>query len=60
MAYTEFEKKDGIKNIEIIEDNIDEDGKTSKVKFKVHFNNGDSKNEKVNLINIDRAWFIKL
>jgi len=60
MAYTEFEKNDGIKNVEIIEDNINEDGKTSKVKFKVHFNNGDTKNEKANLIEIDGDWFIKL
>lgn len=59
-AYEEHEKKDGIKNIEINEETISEDGNSAKVKFTIHFKNGDTENENGNLIKTDGKWFLKL
>jgi len=53
-------KKDGIKNVEIKEEIITEDGKSVKVKFTVHFNNVDTDNENADLLNIDGKWLIKV
>lgn len=60
MAVEEWNKKDGLKNIEITEEIIEEDGNSAKVKFVTNFKNGDSKNEKAKLIKIDGKWFIKI
>jgi uncharacterized protein YchJ len=60
MASEEWNKKDGLKNIEITEESIEEDGNSAKVKFITNFNNGDSKNEKAKLIKIDGKWFVKI
>ena len=60
MAAEEWNKKDGLKNIEITEESIDEEGNSAKVKFITNFNNGDSKNEKAKLIKIDGKWFVKI
>ncbi|WP_299523164.1 DUF4878 domain-containing protein [uncultured Lutibacter sp.] len=60
MAFEQHEKKDGIKNVEITEETIAEDGKSAKVKFTVHFNNGDTDNENADLLKIDGKWFIKV
>ncbi|WP_372792905.1 hypothetical protein [Lutibacter sp.] len=60
MAFEQHEKKDGIKNVEITEEIIAEDGKSAKVKFIIHFNNGDTDNENADLLNIDGKWFIKV
>ena len=60
MAYEQHEKKDGIKNVEITEETIAEDGKSAKIKFTVHFNNGDTDNEKADLLFIDGKWLIKV
>ena len=51
---------DGIKNIEITEETIAEDGKSAKIKFTVHFNNGETDNENADLLNIDGKWLIKI
>ncbi len=60
MAFEQFEEKDGIKNVEITEETIAEDGKSAIIKFIVHFNNGETDNEKVDLLNIDGKWLIKI
>ena len=60
MAFEQHEKKDGIKNVEITEETIAEDGKSAKVKFTVHFNNGDTDNDNADLLKIDGKWFIKV
>jgi type IV pilus biogenesis protein CpaD/CtpE len=60
MAYEQHKKKDGIKIVEITEETIAEDGKSAKIKFTVHFNNGDTDNEKADLLKIDGKWFIKV
>ena len=60
MAAGEFEKKGGLDNITINEENISEDGTTAKVKFTIHYKNGDTKNESTNLIKVDNTWFFKI
>ena len=60
MAYEQHQKKDGLKNIEITEKTISEDGNSAKVKFIIHFNNGDTDNENADLLKKDGKWFIKI
>jgi len=60
MAFEQHEEKDGIKNVEITEETISEDGKTAKIKFIVHFNNGETDNENAEVLNIDGKWLIKI
>jgi len=60
MAVEQWNKKDGLKNVEVTEEIIEEDGNSAKVKFTVHFNNGETNNEKAKLIKIDGKWFFKL
>ena len=59
-AYEEHQKKDGIKNIDINEETISEDGNSAKVKITIHFNNGETDNNTSNLIKKDGKWFLKL
>lgn len=59
-AYEEHEKKDGLKNIEINEENVSEDGNTAKVKFTIYFKNGDSDIQTRDLIKINGKWLVKL
>jgi hypothetical protein len=59
-AKEEFDSKDGLKNIVIDEETIEEDGQTAKVKYTVHFKNGETEKEDVQLIKIDGKWFIKM
>jgi len=60
MAVEQWNKKDGLKNVEVTEEIIEDDGNSAKVKFTVHFNNGETNNEKAKLIKIDGKWFFKL
>ena len=60
MANDQWNKKDGLKNVEITEEKIDEDGNTAKVNFVVNYKNGDSEKDDADLIKIDGKWFIKL
>ncbi len=55
-ANEEYEKKGGIKDIEILEENVSEDGTSGKVKFKVIYGNGDEDNENYNVKKIDGDW----
>jgi len=60
MAFEQHEEKEGVKNVEITEEIIAEDGKSAKVKYTINFNNGDTDNEKVSLLNVDGKWFIEV
>ncbi|UMB61634.1 DUF4878 domain-containing protein [Lutibacter sp. A80] len=59
-AKEEFENKDGLKNIVIEKETIDEDGNGARVVYIVNFKNGDSEKEDARLIKIDGKWFIKV
>lgn len=59
-AKKDFDSKDGLKNIVIDEETIDDDGLNARVKYTVHYKNGDTKKENAKLIKIDGKWFIKI
>ena len=56
MAAKEHDKKDGIDKIEITEETISEDGNSAKVKYIIHFKNGETNNETVSLIKANGEW----
>ncbi len=58
MAAEKWNKKDGLKNIEITEEVIAEDGNSAKVKFITNFKNGDTDDERVKLMKIEGKWFV--
>lgn len=60
MAFEQHKKKDGVKNIEIVEEKIAEDDSSAKVKFTIHFNNGDTENRSVNLLKKNGKWVSKV
>jgi len=59
-AKEEFESKDGLKNIVIDKETIDEDGNGAEVEYTVNFKNGDSEKEDAKLVKLDGKWFIKV
>jgi len=58
MALKEKESKQGLKDVEIVEEIISDDGKTATVKYKMMYNNGDTDNESGELIKIDGEWYL--
>jgi len=58
MGMEQEEEKEGMKDIEIIEETISEDGNTATVKYKIFFNNGDEKESEGRLIKIDGDWYM--
>jgi len=58
MALKEKESKQGLKDVEIIEEKISDDGKTATVNYKMIFNNGDMDNESAKMIKIDGEWYV--
>ncbi len=59
-ATTEHQKKDGIKEVIIIEEIISGDDKTAKVKYNIVYNNGDEDDRKQALEKIDGKWYLNL
>lgn len=57
MALKEKESKQGLKEVEIIEETISEDGKNATVKYKLIYNNGDTDNDNAKLIKVDGDWY---
>lgn len=55
-ASKEFDKKGGIKDIEIISEEISEDGKTAKVVLKQTYGNGDSEEGNYDMVKQDGKW----
>jgi len=60
MATDQWNKKGGLKNVEITEETIAEDGKSAKVTIIENYNNGDTEEETGELLKIDGKWYIKL
>ncbi|MEN8249754.1 MAG: DUF4878 domain-containing protein [Bacteroidota bacterium] len=60
MAYAEYQKKDGIKEVIIIEETLVGDDQTAKVKYNLIFNNGDEDDSKQALEKIDGKWYLEL
>ncbi len=59
-ATTEHQKKDGIKEVIIIEETLVGDEMTAKVKYNIVFNNGDEDDRKQNLKKIDGKWYLEI
>jgi hypothetical protein len=57
-ASEEYDKKQGLKSIEIVEEKVAEDGMTATVKYKLLFNNGTDSNDKVDLKKVNGDWLI--
>jgi len=58
FAYKDLEKKQGIKEVQIIEEKIAPDGINATVKYKVIFNNGSDSNADAILRKVNGEWYI--
>lgn len=56
----EIENKGGIKSMEVVNEDIDEEGKTAEVELKITYGNGDIHNERANLVNVNGKWMFKM
>jgi hypothetical protein len=60
MAKGEVEKKKGIKNMEVISETVDPDGKTATVKMKITYGDGSVNEESNSLVKEDGKWKLSL
>lgn len=58
MAEETAKEAGGLKNIEVISEEVNE--KNATIKLRANFKNGESKDEYVKLINVDDKWKVKL
>ncbi|MCK9421588.1 MAG: DUF4878 domain-containing protein [Bacteroidales bacterium] len=58
MALKQKESKQGLKDVEIIEEKISEDGNKATVSYKVIYNNGETENESAKLIKVSGDWYL--
>lgn len=56
----EYERKGGVKSIEILSETISEDGKSAIVEFKQTFGNGEEEKKSQKMIKKDNKWFIDM
>lgn len=57
-AAKEFEKKGGLKSIEVLSEEVSEDGNSAKVKMKYTYGNGETENQNMELIKKDGKWMM--
>jgi len=55
-----IESNGGLKRIEVLESEIDDDGGKARVRIKLHYNNGEDGNESLRLNRVDGKWKIVL
>ena len=60
MASSKNEEKGGIKEVQIIEESISEDGNKAEVKSKIIFNNGTEDTDHAKLVKVDGKWYFVL
>ena len=56
----EYEKKDGLKSIEIISEEISEDGNTATVKIKQTYGNGETQDGTQSMVKRDGKWLMSV
>ena len=56
----EYEKKDGLKSIEIISEEISEDGNTATVKIKQTYGNGETQEGTQSMVKRDGKWLMSI
>jgi hypothetical protein len=59
-AASEYDKKDGIDKVTIDTEEISEDGNSAEVTYTLYFNNGETSDDKVNLIKVNEDWVFQL
>ena len=60
-AKAQFDKKGGIKDINVIEEKIADDGNSATVKYKIIFANGkNGGSEKVHFVKVDGDWKVRI
>ncbi len=57
-ADKEYKKKEGISNVEVVSEEMAEDGRTATVKMKVTYGNGEIEESDANMILIDGTWMM--
>ena len=60
MGYAQFQEKDGIKDVIIIEETLVGDELTARVKYNIVFKNGDEDDKKQALTKIDGKWYLEI
>lgn len=58
MAMQQNAEKEGLKNIEFLEETISEDGNTAEVKYTVVYKNGEEETDDASLVKIDGEWYM--
>lgn len=56
MVNAMIQAKGGLKSIDIINEEISEDGNSAKIEYKLNFGNGETSEEDSNLVKIDGQW----
>lgn len=59
-AAKELDKKEGIKSVEILEEEINEEGNKATVKVKTTYGNGDTEEETQTLVKKDGKWYMTM
>ena len=57
-ATKELEKKQGLKDVQILEEKKSEDGNTATVKYKLFYNNGTEEDKDVSLTKVKGDWLM--
>lgn len=57
-ANKEYMKKQGLKEIQIVEEKVAEDGLTARVKYKLLFQDGSASDDRATLRKVDGNWLI--
>lgn len=60
QAQSELEKKDGIKSVEVLEEEINEEGDEAEVKLKTTYGNGETEESEQKLVKVDGKWKIAM
>ena len=55
-----IEEKGGLKDFEILEENISEDGESATVRIKYYYEDGTEDSENMEFVNVDGDWMLEL
>jgi hypothetical protein len=56
----EYGEKGGLKSVEVLSENISEDGKTAKVEMRYTYGNGETSDEESDMILVDGKWLMNM
>ena len=58
LVSKELEKKQGMKEIQMVEEKISQDGNTAIVKYRIVYNDGTTEDKDTNLAKVNGDWFM--